>query len=754
MPYPDPNADLLGDIPGVVPAGTTANPGALAAMNGALAGNDEAAETERKLVKKAFDEYKAAREFDKSARKRYARDRSYADGSAQKKYASTANLIGSFIDVLVSFLYAKNPDVGARPAQKVVATPPAAPMPPPMPALGAAMAPPLPAAPGLPPAVPPLPGALPAVAGAAPPMPGMPPMPGLAAPPAEQSQSHNDSTALAETLQIVISRLWKDGRLKKAGKKMVRSALSVGPGWFKALMYSESKKDPQVEKSIADLKARLEHIEAMKTKLAEATDPTCDYATEQAQIEQSMQGAEGSLMKIIRQGMTIDFMRAEDVQVSLDVAFTEDYLDADWNSNDLYIPKSSLRERFTRLTDEDEKKAATYHAKKAPENDGTAPDPMADASAEGQFTKSASGSMVGADGKSVDFVKIVEKWDKRDGLIKTMVEGCERWAVEPYPPPQAASRFYPYFRLSFFEVDGSRHPQSLSDRLFQLQDEYSGARSSGKLTRQRSIPGNIFNAAQVSAKDMDKVTNSVHMENIPVTLTDPNMPLANAIIPKPVPKVDPAVFDTTAVRNDMEIISGVQEAQQGSVQVEKTAREASIEQSGFNARTNANRDCLEDVLTELAQYTAETSIQEITPEFAARIAGPAAFWPKGMDVQDLLTLVEVDIQGGTTGKPNAEAERSSWATILPMLQKLMGVIRQVELTDPGLAEAYKNLLKETIRRLDDRLDIDLFIPTGPPPMPMLPGPGMPGEGGPPDIGAPNPGQGDAMPLPPDTGAPV
>jgi len=730
----DPNADLLG----VVPAGTTGQPSAVDAVTDALARQDAAAETERKLVKKLLEEYKAARDFDKEARVGYVRDRSYANGSAEKRWASSANLIASFIDVLVSFLYSKNPDVGARPAAKVVAPKPlAAPTLPGMPPLGAALAPQVPAVPG---------GggvsiAPPANAGGVLPLPGLaPPVPGMPAAPPEQSQEQSDSTALAETLELVISRLWKDARLKKTGKKLVRSALTVGVGWFKGLMFSESKKDSQIEKSIHDLKAKLDHIQALQTKIAENADPSCDYETQQAELEQAMAGAQKKLMKIVRQGMTIDFVRAEDMQVSLDVADTEDYLDAGWNSNDLYITKDTLRERFTRLTEDDEKKATTYYQRK-PAGDSQASEP-ADKSGEGQFTKSHQGSMMGGD-KPVAFVKVVELWDKRDGMVKTMVDGVDRWAVEPYPPPQASTRFYPYFRVAFYETDGSRHPQSLAERLYKLQDEYSAARSSGRLTRERSVPGNIVNSGQVSPADLRKITDSVHMENIPITLTNPEFPLQNAIIAKPVPKVDPGLFDTTSISRDMEVISGVQEAQQGSVQVEKTAREASIEQSGFSARTNANRDCLEDLLTELAQYTAETGIQEITPEFAARIAGAAAFWPHGMDVQDLLTLVEVDIQGGTTGKPNAENERSAWATILPMLQKLMMTIRQIQATDPALADALINLLRETLRRMDDRLDIDLFIPQGPAPMPMLP-PSAP----PPGIGEPNPGQGSAMPLPP------
>src|SRR4051812_3808687 len=63
---------------------------------------------ERAAVKKAVTEYEQAREFDKYARRQYAIDRRYAAGTADKRWVVNTNLIGSFIDILTSFLYARN----------------------------------------------------------------------------------------------------------------------------------------------------------------------------------------------------------------------------------------------------------------------------------------------------------------------------------------------------------------------------------------------------------------------------------------------------------------------------------------------------------------------------------------------------------------------------------------------------------------------------------------------------------------------
>lgn len=659
-------ADLIGDIgdSGTGESSASAQDGAINAVNQGVRDADgdqdkEADELERASVEKLTKEYEAARDFDKAARIEYAQSRKYAAGLSDPSWASDANLIGSFIDILTSFLYAQNPDVSARPAENA----------------------------------------------------------------GEQPQP--DQTAFADTAEIIISKLWKLAKLKTSIRRVVRSALSVGVGWGKGLMWSKQRPMPQVEKELHDAEAQMARLEAAKAELNDPEQP--DMKLQQEKIRLLQAGLQKKLMLAKEFGFNVDYVRAEDMQVSLDVSATEDYVFADWLAEDLYIPKESLRARFTRLSQEDEKSAVVYYQKNIPANAKGDVLQMAtgEEAADGSYSKTVPSLIMGG-AKPVQFVKVIEFWDRRDSMIKTMVEGVKKWAVEPYSPPQATTRFYPYFRLSFFEVDGHRHPQSLSWRLKKLQDEYNAARSNQRLTRERSIPGILFNSGLVPPEEAKRLEDAVIGEMLGLKLTDINMPIQNALMAKPVPPVDVKLWDTTAIRQDMEALSGVQEAMQQAIsQQPKTATEAQIQQTGFASRTSADRDLLEDMLGEIAKYTLETGIQEIDGPGAQRIAGPKAFWPAGMDVQDLLTMVDVDITAGTTGKPNLAADKANWATILPLLQKLMVQIRQLQSSDPPLAEAMENLLRESLHRMDDRLDISEFIPTEPPPPPPPPTPPPP-----------------------------
>jgi hypothetical protein len=686
----------------------------------ALRLNKESAEA--KEVAKQWGEYVVAQAFDRNARRQYERDRRYAAGTADITYAVDANLLGSYIDILVSYIYARNPKVSVRPAEQVEIKY-EAPINPidPMAAVQRYQA-------------------------------------------AEARRKRNaERHAFAKTLQIVITRLWQAGKLKKAMKKVVRSGFSVAIGWFKGALLMETRTDPQVEVAINDLRDNMQRLVMLQKKLADVTELADDREALETELERQMQGLESNVEIVLKKMLAIDFVSAEHMQVALDVRDVDDYLEASWNANAMFVELEDARARFPDVQPE-EWKIATKYTQREPVNyqaikgltgevSGVETDPKGEAY---QYTKASdstsSAAIAGTDGRPVEYVKVVEKWDKRDNLIKTMVEGLFCYPKQPFAPRFGTTRFYPYFMVQFFPVDGDRHPQSLSWRLAKLQDEYANSRSSFRLTRQRSIPGIIFNASQVATDEARKLESATHGELIPIALTQPEDPIGDAFAAKPVSKLDPMLFDNAMVVGDMEKISGVQEALQTSQTVEKTATQAEIEQGGFAARTTAERDCVEEVLSDFAQYTAELALQGITTAEAQKFAGPLAFWPEGIPLEAIAQSLDVDIEAGSTGRPNTQAEREAWTTVLPLILQLIEAISLArQSNNEAMAQVYIEVLRETAARFDDRLDVDRFIPQMPP-LPMLGMPGQapaaqPGQAGAPGApGAPSaPGGGSGAP---------
>jgi hypothetical protein len=683
-------------------------------------------QTEYAQVKKLFNSYTVAQTFDRPARKQYAIDRNYAAGTADLSWAVTTNLIGSYIDILVSYLYARDPDVNVTPAEHICAPPPDKDA-----LVEKELQSPL--------------AAEATQAGVPPEMQQQLASAKVDADIAKQAKAYavkeEEMRAFADTMQLVIPRLWKDSKLKKSIRKEVRSALSCGPGWIKAILLIDHG-NPQVEEELNDIKDKISRIVALQKQIADGDVDDMDIA--KAELIELQKGAEAKTEVAIKKGLVVDFCSAEDVQVSLDVRDLEEYQEADWIANSIYKPKDELAALFPELSDDDIKKATCYYQRKPKDYDKQVidmPETQVTYKDAEQFSKE--GNMGTEDGQPIEFAKIIEVWDRRDNMIKTIIDGVQCWAKPPFPPPMATSRFYPYFYLAFYPVDGSRHPQSLSWRLRKLQDEYSVGRSTMRLTRDRAVPGVLFDAEQIDPENARKLQDSKAQEFTGIKKTNPNAQFNTLFASKPVAAIDMALFNMEPVIRDMEKISAVQEAQQGAATPEKTATQSTIEQQGFSARSSSLRDNVEMLLDDLARYTAELAIQALDIKDAQRIAGSHAFWPHGMSIEDLLTLVDINIKAGTTGKPNTAADRQAWSTILPLIMQLIPQIMAARAQGQDeLADAQEEVLRKTMEVMGDYEDIDRLLPKAAPKLPATLG--MPPGGAPamlPPGGPPTPGNG-------------
>lgn len=643
------------------------DPNGVAAKTGKEAGGKTGltpaeVEKEQKVVKQFWKDYDEGRKFDENYRKQIAIDRRYAAGTSDLSWAVTTNLIGAYIDILVALLYARDPDVSVSKSPQV------------------------------------------------------------------EEANTDQMAAFPKTLQIVVSHLWKKGKLKRSARKATRAVLTTGEGWLKAFMVSEVSPNAETyQTELNDARETQKHLDAQKQLLEDPTMSPDEIDAKEAEIAALMVTLEEKLELAVAKCFVVDHVPSENMQVSNDVAQVSDYLDSNWIGNEKFIKWDDALAQFPRLNDEDLKSAKAYYQRGPKEMTTRDTDNVLP---QGTITAETAQAFTGTPGQenSGKFIRFVEQWSRIDKHVRGAIEGVKIWAKEPFTPPYPTSRFYPYFYFSFYEVDSERHPQSLAWRLYKLQDEYSSVRSNFRLMRERSIPAVMFDATAIDDTEAKKLSGAKIQELIAIRPTNQGKSLADMFAPKPVAQIDMRMFDTAPVLADMERISGVQEALSAAATQggnPKTATEANIEQSGTNARTGSDRDNEEEMLSELALATAEQALQCLSIRDVQRIAGPAAFWPEGMDIEDLFTMVEVEIEAGTTGKPREGHDQQAWTQLLPILQQAIKDINQaLALGDMPLAEAQIEVIKETMLRLGDTSDPMRFIPKVPPP-------GSPGSNPPP-----------------------
>ena len=161
--------------------------------------------------------------------------------------------------------------------------------------------------------------------------------------------------------------------------------------------------------------------------------------------------------------------------------------------------------------------------------------------------------------------------------------------------------------------------------------------------------------------------------------------------------IDPNLYEVKTIFDDIQLVVGAQEAQFGGIS-KATATETSIAESARMSSLGANIDELDSFMSEIARAAGQIMLQELSIDEVKKIVGPGAVWPE-MTREEIMEEVFLEIEAGSTGKPNRAAELANIERIMPFLLQI-----------PGINPAW--LAKELLKRLDDKLDISAAIAEG------------------------------------------
>lgn len=488
------------------------------------------------------------------------------------------------------------------------------------------------------------------------------------------------------TMQVILNRcMVKDAKLKRRAKAAVRSVLAVGDGWLKMAYLREWEDDPQMRAQLDTAQKNLKRIEYLLRKINDPSESEQAEA-EKAELEQQIKALADQVEVVKSEGLVIDVVASEDMLI-LDASVKEfgAYVDARAIAQRIWWTKEEYEELFG--WPEDGKSQPKIRNKPIAGEEGN-----------------------GRTNQGEQWICGWEVWDKASNTVYTLAEGKQDYCREPFQPKRLGERWYPFFRWGWNVVDGTADPVSDTELQRSLQDEYYESRTQYADHRKDSMPVRLVRkSGNLTPEDVDKITHRKSRDMIPVEGL-PGKPISDDIGELPGVTLNPAVYDTGAIRTDMELMAGRGDAAAGTVANAKTATEAEILREGLQTRSQERRDGIEDELQEMAQYAAEILLQELTPEQVQRIAGADATWPQASK-EEIFDLVEIDIRAGSTGLPNKAREREQWTQVLPLIKETVMQIAQAEQQQmPQMATALKKLLKETLQRYDERIDLEEFLP--------------------------------------------
>jgi hypothetical protein len=434
----------------------------------------------------------------------------------------------------------------------------------------------------------------------------------------------------AKSVQTVVSRLIWDAHLKSRMQRMIRSAMVVSVGWLKVAMQLDQVRDPIIERRIADLQDQMKRIGVLADTLTDDAASVEQQDAARAELEAQIAALQDKVEVMRATGLVVDTVSADDIVVDDELRELADYAYAGWIAQRVWYTPEGAKAEFG-LDDEALRCASTF--------------PRRSVDDEGEH-----GSVVQQSKNQQAFLAAWEIWDKGANTVFTLIEGMKTWARAPYPPSPAGRRFYPFFLLAFHWQVDERYPQSDVDMWHKLQDEYSRTRSQYAVQRRRTKPARWFNKRAVSDEDAKKLFDPEINEAVGIDPLE-GTSVEGMVGITPNPTIDAALYDTSAIRFDLEQLSGLGDAQRSAMVKAKTATEASIIANSSSSRLSVRQDAIEDVLEEICLYVSELALQSMSTEDAAKYAGAGVVWPQ-LPLEQIHTLLDISIRSGSTGKPN------------------------------------------------------------------------------------------------------
>lgn len=466
---------------------------------------------------------------------------------------------------------------------------------------------------------------------------------------------------------------------KRGMKQLVRRTCTTGVGYIELGFQRETGPRPGLTEELADARTRLDHLRNLAQQAAEGDIDSDD--SEMAELELSIEQLMAEPQIVLREGLITDFPQSTKVIPDRLCKLLDGFVGARHLAIEYTYTVDEVKELFdVDLRD----KYTSYNV-----NAGSSREISSDDVLDDDYEWSA------PDKKKNGMVCVWKYYDKPSGLVYLVADGYPNFLRKPSAPDVFVEDFWPIYALTFNAVENDEElfPPSDVTLLLDMQKEYNRSRQGLREHRDAARPRWVYANGFFDEEDPMMLRNLRPFEALGLNI-DAQTKIADVLQTMPVPGVDPNLYETGQYFTDMQLVAGAQEAQFGGVS-KATATESAIAANATNASDGASIDDLDNFLTTVARASGQILQREMSEEKVREIVGVGAVW-LDVTLKEIATEVFLEVAAGSTGKPNQAVEINNWQRLLPMLLQM-----------PTINPAW--LAKETLRRLDDRLDLNQAI---------------------------------------------
>ena len=472
---------------------------------------------------------------------------------------------------------------------------------------------------------------------------------------------------IGKTLELLMRYYMNEQQppFKLRAKQLIRRTETTGVGFIKLGFQRVTGQDPDTADKIADFSSRLAYLERLANEINEGE--VFDGQAEIEELRLAMANLAQQPEIVLREGLVFDFPRSWSIIVDPACTELKGFIGANWVAQEFMFSGEKIEELYG--VDEIGKKGAKEFARKT---NGETPARSGDKKEGSEF-------------------RVFEIYDKLTGMMLTVCEGYDDFLEEPAAPRVFIEQFYPFVVLSFNDIedDAGIYPPSDVSLLRSMQVETNRSREGLREHRIANRPAYGAAAGVLSTEDKERLKDHEAHELIEFAIP-PGTPIENVL--KGIPKIpiDPAVYDTSIFFDDIQKAVGSQEANFGGASG-AAATEVSVAEGSRLATIQSNIDDLNDFLSIVARAASGILLKEISQETARKIAGPGAVWPE-MTVGEIAEELYLDVEAGSSGRPNKAYELANFERAAPTLLQV-----------PGITPKW--LAKQIITRLDDNIDL-------------------------------------------------
>lgn len=322
-------------------------------------------------------------------------------------------------------------------------------------------------------------------------------------------------------------------------------------------------------------------------------------------------------------------------------------------------------------------------------------------------------------------VAVWEVLNKKDRERFFLVDGYKDYVQEPEELTPSVQGFWPIRAITFNDTETepglkiSIYPESDVRLMRSAQESINSAREALRKHRRFNRPKYLTAAGWMTDEDKIALKNPPDGAVIEIKGLQPGQDANKALAPFTPAPIDAPVYDTTV--NEMDILKtvGAQQANLGPLVPDATATQATIAEQSRLSSASSEVDDLDELLSWEANVAGEMMLREMSKATVVKDVGRGAVWPE-TGREEFVDRIYLEIQASSTGRPNKGLEIANFERIAPLLLQAGANIQFI--------------IREAVKRLDDRLDFTEAFPIMPI---MAPPQGQPGQQAKPGQGPPS-----------------